>query len=367
MTLDWDYPAGHVDISMPGYIEKALQKFTHSKPTRAHHAPRKWTPINYGAPIQYADPEDTSLPLDKAGITKLQQIIRTLLYYARAVNNTMLVALGTLASAQTQATTQIMDTAIHLLNYAATHPDATIQIHKSDMILYVHSDASYLSEPKARSRIGGYFYLGGRDEPADNPRPNAPIHIESRIMKNVMSSASVAETGALFHNGQEAAHIQQILKELGREQTQPTRITTDNSTADGFANDRTKIKRSKAMDMRFHWIQDRVSQGQFTVHWQKGSDNLADYFTKHHPPAHHILMRPIYIHTSNLAHTIAPEWKGVLIRDPGLAESRPPGSAIQSHSVHAGQQSGYIPFEPYHLDMQHAWPTANLQPLLQAF
>jgi hypothetical protein len=98
----------------------------------------------------------------------------------------------------------------------------------------------------ARSRVGGYFYLGGRDEPANNPKPNAPIHIESR-MKNVMSSASEAETGALFHNGQKAAHIRQILKELDREQSQPNHITTNNSTADGFANDRTKIKRSKAM------------------------------------------------------------------------------------------------------------------------
>jgi hypothetical protein len=173
-------------------------------------------------------------------------------------------------------------------------------------------------------------------------------------MKSIMLSASEAETGALFHNGQEAAHIQQILKQLDREQSQPTRITTDNSTADGFANDQTKIKRSKVMDMRFYWIQDRVSQGQFTVHWQKGSDNLADYFTKHHPPAHHILMQPIYIHMSNLAHTIAPEWKGVLIREPGLVKSRYPVSAIQSYNVHAGQRSGYIPFEHCHLDRQQA-------------
>jgi hypothetical protein len=57
----------------------------------------------------------------------------------------------------------------------------------------------------------------------------------------------------------------------------------------------------------------------------------------------------------------------LLIRDPGLGESRYPASAIQPYSVHAGQQSGYIPFEPYHLDMQHAWPTASLQPLLQVF
>jgi hypothetical protein len=158
---------------------------------------------------------------------------------------------------------------------------------------------------------------------------------------SVMASASEAETGALFHNGQEAAHIRQILKELDREQSQPTRITTNNSTADGFANNRTKIKGSKAMDVHFYWIQDRVSQGQFTVHWQKGSDNLADYFTKHHPPAHHILMKPTYMHMSNLAHTIAPEWKGVLIQDPAL--DRLPVSAIQSYYVRVGQQYGYLP------------------------
>jgi hypothetical protein len=56
----------------------------------------------------------------------------------------------------------------------------------------------------------------------------------------------------------------------------------------------------------------------------------------------------------------------VLIRDPGLVESRHPASAIQPYNVHAGQQSGYIPFEHCHLDRQPAWPTASLQPLLQA-
>jgi hypothetical protein len=313
MTLDWNYDAGYVDISMPGYVEKALQRFTHPKPTRPQHAPSKWSAINYGAPIQYAEPEDTSEPLNPLGISRLRQIIGTFLFYGRAVDSTMMVALGSLAAAQSNGTAATMDAAVHLLNYAATHPDATVRMRKSDMILYVHSDASYLSEPKARSRVGGYFYLGGKDEPPDNPQPNGAIHIESRIMRNIMASASEAETGALFHNGQEAAHIRQILKELDREQPGPTRMTTDNSTADGFANDRTKIKRSKAMDMRFYWIQDRVRQGDLEVGWLQGKNNLADYFTKHHPPAHHIKMRPTYLHTSNLAHDMDSEWKGVLI------------------------------------------------------
>ena len=257
ITMEWDYDAGHVTLSMPGYVEKALQRFTHTMPKQPVHSPHPWTQPEYGAAIQYAEPEDTSEPLDKAGIQKLQEIVGTFLFYARAVDNTMLVALGTVAAAQTHGTAKTMDAIIQLLNYAATHPDAAIRFYKSDMILYIHSDASYLSEPKARSRVGGYFYLGNHDEPPDNLKPNGAIHIESRIMKNVMAAASEAECGALFHNGQEAAHMHNVLREMGREQTAPTRITTDNSTADGFANKRIKIKRSKAMDMRFYWIQDR--------------------------------------------------------------------------------------------------------------
>jgi hypothetical protein len=119
----------------------------------------------------------------------------------------MLRALGSLASFQAAGTTKTMDALIHLLDYAATHPDAQVRFRNSDMVLYAHSDASYLSEPKSRSTVGGYFYLGNKNEAPDIATPNGPIHIESRVMLNVMASAAEAEIGALFHNGQEAAHI----------------------------------------------------------------------------------------------------------------------------------------------------------------
>ena len=67
----------------------------------------------------------------------------------------------------------------------------------------------------------------------------------------------------------------------------PTTLVTDNSTAAGIANDTVKQRRSKAMDMRYYWIRDRVRQGQFQVKWHPGETNLADYPTKHHPPSHH--------------------------------------------------------------------------------
>jgi hypothetical protein len=64
-------------------------------------------------------------------------------------------------------------------------------------------------------------------------------------------------------------------------------METDNTTVAGYSNGTIKQKRTKAMDMRFYWIKDRVKQGQFNVYWGPGFQKLADYFTKHRSPAHH--------------------------------------------------------------------------------
>jgi hypothetical protein len=73
-------------------------------------------------------------------------------------------------------------------------------------------------------------------------------------------------------------------------------METENTTATGYSNGTIKQKHTKSMDMRFYWITDRVKQGQFNVYWGLGFQNLVDYFTKHHSPAHHKRMREIYIH-----------------------------------------------------------------------
>eukprot|EP00804_Cyclotella_cryptica_P014413 CCRYP_004760-RA/>CCRYP_004760-RA protein AED:0.46 eAED:0.46 QI:0/0/0/1/0/0/2/0/119 len=72
----------------------------------------------------------------------------------------------------------------------------------------------------------------------------------------------------------------------------PTPIQTNNSTAESIINSRVQPKRTKAMDMRFHWLHDRsINQNQFRFFWRPGHPNLADYWTKHHPASHHCIMR----------------------------------------------------------------------------
>jgi hypothetical protein len=112
-----------------------------------------------------------------------------------------------------------------------------------------------------------------------------------------MSSTAEAEIGAVFINAKEEEVLRTTLEELGHPQ-HPTPLETDNTTATAYSNGAIKQKHTKATDMRFYWIKDRVKQGQFNVYWGPGHQNLADYFTKHHFPAHHKRMREIYKHAS---------------------------------------------------------------------
>ena len=117
-------------------------------------------------------------------------------------------------------------------------------------------------------------------------------------MREVVGSAAEAELGALYYHMQEACPIRTALEELGHPQ-KPMVITTDNSTASGIANETVKQKRSKAFDMRYYWVRDRVQQGQFEIQWQPGKQNMADYFTKHHPPSHHEAIRSAYLYAKD--------------------------------------------------------------------
>lgn len=217
---------------MPGYIKNALKKFQHQVPNKLQHAPHNWVQSVYGQTVQAPTPPDKSNPLDDKAITHIQQIVGTLLYYAQAVDSSMLVSLGTLAKQQTKGTENTAQAVTQLLNYAATHPDATLQYRASNMVLRIDSDASYLSMPESRSRAGGYYYLSAKSQqPTIAPTQATPINgavfVLSYKLRNVMASAAEAEVGALFENGQEAVSIHNTVLDLGHLQHRhPSRQTT---------------------------------------------------------------------------------------------------------------------------------------------
>jgi hypothetical protein len=146
LKLDWDYINGTVDLYMPGYIKAALQKYQHPAPTRTEHVPHQWNPCIYGAKTQYVEDIQDIPALSPKEVTHLQQLGGSILYYACTVDPTLIMPVNVLASEQTKSTAATADKIIKLLNYCTTHPEDTLRYHASDMILNIHSDASYLSE-----------------------------------------------------------------------------------------------------------------------------------------------------------------------------------------------------------------------------
>jgi hypothetical protein len=148
-----------------------------------------------------------------------------------------------------------------LLNYAVIQLDAILTYEKSDMILAINSDASYLSKAKARSRVGGHFFCSS--DTKDPPNNGAILNI-SKILNAVMSSAAKAELGALYINACKAIPMHQLLKEIGHKQPK-TPIQTNNSTVLGVINNNIQPQCMKAMDTRFHWLCCRDSHNSDTT------------------------------------------------------------------------------------------------------
>jgi hypothetical protein len=124
------------------------------------------------------------------------------------------------------------------------------------MVLAVHSNASYLSKPKARSRAGGHFFLSSNK--IVPPNNGAVLNI-AHIIKNVTSLATKAELAGLYIMVRKVVYIRIILEELGHKQP-PTPLQTDNAMADAIINGKIQPKQTKAMHMRFHWLRDPECQ-----------------------------------------------------------------------------------------------------------
>lgn len=291
LTIERDRINKSLSISIPNYVNNALKRLGVIKSIHDVHSPIPFHHHSYNNQPQIVT-RDESEAASPDQIKWLQVMVGIFLYYARLIDPTMLHAINKIASQQSKATQNTIKLANHFLQYAATHPNGKTIYYASDMQLIAHSDASFNSETNARSRAAGYFFTKCLHDPT---KVNGSISCLTTIIKlSVVASAFEAEYAALFLNAQHTIPIIATLEAFGYPQ-KPVILITDNEVAYGIANDTVNMHKSKTIDLRYHWIRDRVKQGQFIIQWEKGSTNLADYFTKSHPTKHYKDMRNTYI------------------------------------------------------------------------
>ena len=294
MSLDFDYSLGKVAISIPGYIEKVILQFRAAlnesliqyklKPTTQAASPSIYVPPKYGKQGPQFTVEDNSIIIDDKAIKVIQGIVGSMLYYSRVTDPTFVTSVNDMASEQATPTTKVLLKADRILAYAASYPNNQLVFKRSDMKFQQTSDCFYLSRRGSLSTGGGEGFMGMNDPNSDFV--NGSIYEMSKIIDVVVASVAEGEYASVFMNAKKGAWIRVVCEALGHPQS-TTRIRCDNECAVGIANDTVKIKRSKSFDMRWHWIRDRIRQGQFSVEWEAGVKNRADFYTKALPVHEH--------------------------------------------------------------------------------
>jgi hypothetical protein len=173
-------------------------------PKTKQNSPHPHVAPQYGVKEQYMTEKDTSPSLIKEEAKYVQAVAGTLLYYARAVDNTILPALSAIATKQAKPMEKMKATIKQLLDYCAMQEEPVIAYNARKMILAVHSNAGYCNKKNSRSGAGGHFFLSNNDE---HPPNNGAILTIATIIKAVMSSAAEAELGALYLNAREVVYL----------------------------------------------------------------------------------------------------------------------------------------------------------------
>ena len=147
--------------------------------------------------MQYVTPKDEAPILIKGEKSFIRKVSGKLLFCAGEVDMTLLVALSEIVSEQSKPTRNTILKIKQFIYYAASQEEYVLTYLAINVILAVHSYASYNSKTKSRSIVGVvYSFQTMRNFPTNDV---AMLNI-SQIIKTVMTSASKVEMGAMFAN-----------------------------------------------------------------------------------------------------------------------------------------------------------------------
>jgi hypothetical protein len=208
-----------IELSTYPCHQEKLQECNHVFPSHPQYCPYLPEPKRFGSEAQAPLPPNASPSLDAKGIKRIHQIVGSILYYTRAVNMIVLLALSSIAVKQTTAMARTMGWCIKLLDYLATNSHVQVRFRASDMIMNIHFDASYLSKTKARSHARRHFFMGWRPKNGKPIKLNGTFYVNTTILRFVGNSVADAKLSTLFHNCQDGIISRQTLADLGHPQT----------------------------------------------------------------------------------------------------------------------------------------------------
>lgn len=153
--------------------------------------------------------------------------------------------------------------------------NCNFQPNSLNNIIRGYSDSDWASDITDRKSISGYcFFLY-----------NNLISWNTTKQKSVALSTCEAEYMALKETAKESLSLNSLYRYINKNlsltynRTIPP-ILTDNEAAKQLAENSSFYKRSKHIDISYHFIRDEIKEGKINLYSIRSKDNIADFFTK---------------------------------------------------------------------------------------
>lgn len=260
MKVVQDEVSGDVWIGQSAYVDKVLERFG------MQDAKSVITPVDTGTKLVKAVEDDEMF--DR---TVYQSAVGSLLYLSTGTRPDIAFAVGNVARFSANPTKRHWAGVKRIMRYLKGTSDLGLYYSNSaDEDLVGYSDSDWASDVDDRRSVSGYmFKLCG-----------APISWRSKKQTSVALSTAEAEYVALSIATQEAVWLKQLLSELRIEQSEPTVVYEDNQSAISMTQNPQFHGRTKHVDMRYHFVREKVMDGTIEVKYCRTDRMLADILTK---------------------------------------------------------------------------------------
>ena len=266
IAITWLPDQHTVAISQTALIDKIVSQFgqTHANPISA--------PMEPGQKLRRVDHTSLSV-LQRSELTKLpyRSLVGCLLYLAISTRPDISYTVQQLSQFLDSYSLEHWHTAIRLVRYLKGTRDLKLHLGGNNPIsLLAFTDSDWANCLDTRRSVGGYTCSLG----------SGAISWAARKQKTVAASSCEAEYIAAFEAAKECIWIRTLLIAIDRPPETPTTILCDNTASINLSEDPLLHSRVKHVDIKFHFLRERVQSQELKVSYINTKDNIADLFTK---------------------------------------------------------------------------------------
>lgn len=259
LEIQRDGDRGAVSLCQKAYIKNLLDEYG-MKDCRA-----AVTPLDLGFHIGCKD--DSCV---KVTINKYQSLIGSLMYLAILSRPDILHAVGKLSQRNTNPHVEHEAAAKHVLRYLSSTVHLRIVYRKVGEPVQGFADADWANDQLDRKSYSGYAFL-----------LSGSIFSWSSAKQSVVAlSSTEAEYVALTAAAKEAIYLRNLLTEIGWTKQEPMIICGDNLSSQHISKNPVHHKRTKHIDIKFHFIREKIANNEIVLKYVSTDKNIADIFTK---------------------------------------------------------------------------------------